>query len=67
MTGHACTAIDGAADAHYSPKIIIDEVDTVMGGHVFDRLFQLPLVFYQERPTGVITARPHGIETVCRS
>lgn len=39
-------------------------VDAVLGAQVFERLFRLPLQYFQSRPTGVIAARLHGIETV---
>jgi len=39
-------------------------IDAVLGSHVFDHLFRLPLPYFQNRPTGVISARLQGIETV---
>jgi len=39
-------------------------VDAILGAQVFDRLFRLPLLYFQHRPTGVIAARLHGIETI---
>lgn len=39
-------------------------IDAVLGSHVFDHLFRLPLLYFQHRPTGVIAARLQGIETV---
>jgi subfamily B ATP-binding cassette protein HlyB/CyaB len=39
-------------------------IDAVLGSHVFDRLFRLPLLYFQHRPTGVIAARLHGIENI---
>jgi ATP-binding cassette, subfamily B, bacterial HlyB/CyaB len=39
-------------------------IDAVLGSHVFDRLFRLPLVYFQHRPTGVIAARLQGIENI---
>lgn len=39
-------------------------VDAVLGAAVFDRLFKLPPLYFQHRPTGVIAARLHGVETV---
>lgn len=39
-------------------------IDAVLGSQVFDRLFRLPLLYFQHRPTGVIAARLHGIETI---
>ncbi|MEP7311819.1 MAG: peptidase domain-containing ABC transporter [Pseudomonadota bacterium] len=39
-------------------------IDAVLGAQVFDRLFRLPLPYFQHRPTGVISARLQGIETI---
>ncbi len=39
-------------------------IDAVLGAQVFDRLFRLPLTYFQHRPTGVIAARLQGIETI---
>ena len=41
-----------------------NRVDAVLGSHVFDHLFKLPPVYFQHRPTGVISARLHGVETI---
>src|SRR5882724_921983 len=39
-------------------------IDAVLGSRVFDHLFRLPALYFQHRPTGVIAARLHGIETI---
>ncbi len=39
-------------------------VDAVLGNHVFDHLFKLPLRYFHHRPTGVVAARMQGIETI---
>jgi subfamily B ATP-binding cassette protein HlyB/CyaB len=39
-------------------------LDAVLGSQVFDQLFRLPLLYFQNRPTGVISARLQGIETI---
>ncbi len=39
-------------------------IDAILGSHVFDRLFRLPLIYFQHRPTGVIAARLQGIENI---
>lgn len=39
-------------------------IDAMLGGQVFDKLFRLPLLYFQNRPTGVISARLQGIETI---
>ncbi len=41
-----------------------NRVDAVLGTHVFDHLFRLPILYFQHRPTGVIAARLQGIETI---
>lgn len=41
-----------------------NRVDAVLGSHVFDHLFKLPPLYFQHRPTGVISARLQGIETI---
>ena len=41
-----------------------NRVDAVLGSSVFDRLFKLPPMYFQHRPTGVIAARLHGVETI---
>lgn len=41
-----------------------NRVDTVLVASVFERLFKLPPLYFQHRPTGVIAARLQGIETI---
>jgi ATP-binding cassette, subfamily B, bacterial HlyB/CyaB len=41
-----------------------NRVDAVLGSAVFERLFKLPPLYFQHRPTGVISARLHGVETI---
>jgi ATP-binding cassette, subfamily B, bacterial HlyB/CyaB len=41
-----------------------NRVDAVLGAAVFDHLLKLPLRYFQHRPTGVVAARLHGIETI---
>src|SRR5450830_855091 len=41
-----------------------NRVDAVLGSAVFERLFKLPPLYFQQRPTGVIAARLHGVETI---
>ncbi|WP_332853590.1 peptidase domain-containing ABC transporter [Duganella sp. S19_KUP01_CR8] len=41
-----------------------NRVDAVLGASVFEHLFKLPPLYFQHRPTGVIAARLHGIETI---
>ncbi len=41
-----------------------NRVDAVLGSSVFQHLFRLPPKYFQNRPTGVIAARLHGVETI---
>jgi subfamily B ATP-binding cassette protein HlyB/CyaB len=41
-----------------------NRVDAVLGAVVFDHLFKLPPRYFEHRPTGVITARLHGVENI---
>lgn len=41
-----------------------NRVDAVLGSSVFERLFKLSPLYFQHRPTGVITTRLHGVETI---
>ncbi|MDQ1834355.1 peptidase domain-containing ABC transporter [Massilia scottii] len=41
-----------------------NRVDAVLGATVFERLFKLPPMYFQHRPTGVIAARMQGVETI---
>lgn len=39
-------------------------IDAVLGASVFRHLVELPLHYFQSRPTGVIAARLHGVEQI---
>lgn len=41
-----------------------NRVDAVLASGVFDHLFKLPPRYFEHRPTGVIAARLHGVETI---
>jgi subfamily B ATP-binding cassette protein HlyB/CyaB len=41
-----------------------NRVDAVLGRTIFEHLFKLPPQYFHYRPTGVIAARMHGIETI---
>lgn len=41
-----------------------NRVDAVLASAVFDHLFKLPPRYFEKRPTGVIAARLHGVETI---
>ena len=41
-----------------------NRVDAALGSAVFDHLFSLPARYFEHRPTGVIAARLHGVETI---
>lgn len=41
-----------------------NRVDATLGAAVFHRLVSLPVRYFEQRPTGVIAARLHGVETI---
>jgi ATP-binding cassette, subfamily B, bacterial HlyB/CyaB len=41
-----------------------NRVDAVLGASVLEHLFKLPLRYFEYRPTGVVAARLHGVETI---
>lgn len=41
-----------------------NRVDAVLGSRVFNQLFNLPLRYFEHRPTGTLVARIQGIETI---
>jgi ATP-binding cassette, subfamily B, bacterial HlyB/CyaB len=41
-----------------------NRVDAVLGSAVWDHLLKLPLRYFQYRPTGVVAARLHAVETI---
>jgi ATP-binding cassette, subfamily B, bacterial HlyB/CyaB len=41
-----------------------NRVDAVLGAAVLEHLFKLPLRYFEHRPTGVVAARLHGVETI---
>ncbi|MBV8209156.1 MAG: peptidase domain-containing ABC transporter [Burkholderiaceae bacterium] len=41
-----------------------NRVDAVLGAVVFDHVLKLPMRYFEARPTGVITARLRGVETI---
>ena len=40
-----------------------NRIDAVLGLQVFEHLFRLPPRYFEHRPTGVLVARLHGVET----
>lgn len=44
--------------------LVGNRVDAVLGTTVFEHLFRLPLRYFEHRPTGVVSARLHAVETV---
>jgi subfamily B ATP-binding cassette protein HlyB/CyaB len=40
-----------------------NRIDSVLGMQVFEHLFRLPPRYFERRPTGVLVARIHGVET----
>jgi len=41
-----------------------NRIDSVLGSHVFGHMLRLPLRYFEQRPTGVIVSRLHGVETI---
>jgi len=41
-----------------------NRIDATLGHKVFSHLLDLPLRYYQNRPTGVVVARVYGVETI---
>lgn len=41
-----------------------NRVDAVLGAAAWNHLLKLPLRYFERRPTGVVSARLHGIETI---
>lgn len=41
-----------------------NRIDAVLGVQVFAQLFKLPPRYFEHRPTGVLVARVHGVETI---
>lgn len=41
-----------------------NRIDATLGHKVFSHLLDLPLRYYHNRPTGIVVARIHGVETI---
>ena len=41
-----------------------NRIDAVLGSFVFSHLLHLPVPYFEQRPTGTLVARLHGVETV---
>jgi subfamily B ATP-binding cassette protein HlyB/CyaB len=41
-----------------------NRIDAVLGSQVFEHLFRLSPRYFEHRPTGVLVARVHGVETI---
>jgi subfamily B ATP-binding cassette protein HlyB/CyaB len=41
-----------------------NRVDAVLGARTFEHLLRLPMRYFEHRPTGVLVARLHGVETI---
>jgi ATP-binding cassette, subfamily B, bacterial HlyB/CyaB len=39
-------------------------IDSILGAHVFEHLLRLPARYFEQRPTGVLVARLHAVETI---
>ena len=42
----------------------MNRIDAVLGSQVFHHLLRLPLPYFEQRPTGTLVARLHGVETI---
>jgi ATP-binding cassette, subfamily B, bacterial HlyB/CyaB len=41
-----------------------NRVDAVLGSRAFEHLLALPMLYFESRPTGVLVARLHAVETI---
>ena len=41
-----------------------NRIDAVLGSQVFRHMLRLPLPYFENRPTGTLVARLHGVETI---
>ena len=41
-----------------------NRIDAVLGAQVFRHMMRLPLPYFEQRPTGTLVARLHGVETI---
>lgn len=41
-----------------------NRIDAVLGSQVFRHLLRLPVPYFENRPTGTVVARLHGVETI---
>jgi subfamily B ATP-binding cassette protein HlyB/CyaB len=41
-----------------------NRIDAVLGSQVFRHLMRLPMPYFENRPTGTLVARLHGVETI---
>ena len=41
-----------------------NRIDAVLGTHVFSHMLRLPLRYFEQRATGVVVSRLHGVETI---
>lgn len=41
-----------------------NRIDAVLGAQVFRHMLRLPLPYFEQRPTGTLVARLHGVETI---
>lgn len=41
-----------------------NRIDAVLGSEVFRHLLRLPLPYFEQRPTGTLVARLHGVESI---
>jgi subfamily B ATP-binding cassette protein HlyB/CyaB len=67
VSGMACFALFSALLSWLRQYLILhtgNRIDASLGAAVFEHLLRLPPRYFQNRPTGVVTARLHGVETI---
>jgi len=67
VIGMACFALFSALLSWLRQYLILhtgNRIDASLGAAVFEHLLRLPPLYFQYRPTGVVTARLQGVETI---
>ncbi|EJN03767.1 peptidase domain-containing ABC transporter [Herbaspirillum sp. YR522] len=67
VIGMGCFALFSALLSWLRQYLILhtgNRIDASLGAAVFEHLLRLPPLYFQHRPTGVVTARLQGVETI---
>lgn len=67
VIGMACFALFSALLSWLRQYLVLhtgNRIDASLGAAVFEHLLRLPPLYFQHRPTGVVTARLQGVETI---